>query len=65
CGSEITDEGLSHLNGLATLREVHLLHTGATRDGVEKLRESLPGPVQVTHHAASESFDLVRSRTIR
>ena len=41
-GTEITDEGLRHLPGLANLRTLTLTETRVTPEDVEELRKALP-----------------------
>jgi hypothetical protein len=42
-GTRITDEGLAQMNGLTYLESVDLSYTKVSEEGVNKLRQSLPG----------------------
>jgi hypothetical protein len=42
CGPPITDDFLLHLSGIATLREITLVHTACTIDGVRRFLEAAP-----------------------
>lgn len=41
-GHDVTDATLSHPEGLTSLHDVRLLHTGVAKEGVQKLKRALP-----------------------
>ena len=41
-GSHVTDSGLQHLEGLASLHALYLNNTKVTAEGVKRLQQALP-----------------------